>query len=360
MARQAMLGMSRRDWILIGSAIAASIVSLTLHFGNLPVLTFIVTAATLALLATLVGQGTEQIGARLGPGPTGVLQSALGNLPELFIGIFALRAGLPGVVKAALIGSILGNSLLVLGLAFIFGGVKHGTQKFDAETPRTIAVLTLLAVAALAVPTLATQLHTPAAQHAETLSIACAVVLLIVFVASIPSSLRGEPNCLPSSQDQEDESVQWPIGIAIGVLVGAGIGAAFVSDWFVTALTPATTALHLSQGFTGLVIVALAGNAVENVVGVQLMSGNKPDYAISVILNSSLQVALALIPVLVLLSFVIGGAHLTLVLQPLLLGGLLLGSLLGALVVYDGESTWLEGVALVGLYAIIAAGFWWG
>jgi Ca2+:H+ antiporter len=144
------------------------------------------------------------------------------------------------------------------------------------------------------------------------------------------------------------------------VLLGASFSAAFVSDWFVSALTPATTALHITPGFAGLVIVALAGNAVENVVGVQLMIHNKPDYAISVILNSSLQVALALIPVLVLLSFLIGGAHLTLVLPPLLLGALFLSTLLGALVVNDGESTWLEGFALIGLYIIIAAGFWWG
>jgi Ca2+:H+ antiporter len=118
--------------------------------------------------------------------------------------------------------------------------------------------------------------------------------------------------------------------------------------------------LHLSQAFTGLVIVALAGNAVENVVGIQLAAKNKMDYAISVILNSSLQVALGLIPVLVLLSFVIGGAHLTLALPGLLIAALGLSAILGAIIIYDGESTWLEGAALIGLYGIIAASFWWG
>jgi Ca2+:H+ antiporter len=140
----------------------------------------------------------------------------------------------------------------------------------------------------------------------------------------------------------------------------AGFGSAFVSDWFVSTLTPATQALHLSEAFTGLVIVALAGNAVENVVGVRFAARNKMDYAISVILNSSLQVALALIPALVLLSLVIGGAHLTLVLPPLLLAALGFAAVLGTIIVYDGESTWIEGLALIGLYGIIAVAFWWG
>jgi len=347
----------KKQWFRIGIAVVATLVSFGLQLTSMTVLTFIITAGTLALLATLVGDGTDQIGARLGPGATGVLQSALGNLPELFTGIFLLRQGLVHVLQAALIGSVLGNSLLVLGLAFLWGGLRNGTQMFNPETPRNIATLTLLAVSALAIPTLAAQLHTKAAAHEEALAVICAIVLLVVFVSSIPFSLKGGPTGVSG---EKAEGV-WPVGLAIAVLLGASVGAAFVSDWFVSSLTPATNALHISQEFTGLVIVAIAGNAVENVVGVQLMLRNRPDYAISVILNSSLQVALALIPVLVLLSFVIGApTHLTLVLSPLLLGSMLLATLLGALVVYDGESTWLEGIALIGLYLIIAAGFWWG
>lgn len=350
--------LARGDQISIAAAALLTILSAILHIAGQTVPTFFATAAALAVLATLVGTGTEQIGSRLGPGATGVLQSALGNLPELFFGIFALRQGpaLVPVVQAALIGSVLGNSLLVLGLAFAFGGLRHGTQRFAAETPRHIATLTILAVAALTVPTLANQLHTSAASHEDALSIACAVVLLIVFLCSVPFSLQGGP----TSVSGHAEGAVWPVWLASAVLLAASGAAALVSDWFVQALTPATNALHISPGFAGLVIVALAGNAVENVVGVQLMARNKPDYAISVILNSSLQVALALIPAMVLLSFVIGGAHLTLVLPPLLLGSLFLATLLGAMVVYDGESTWLEGIALMGLYAIIAAGYWWG
>ena len=193
---------------------------------------------------------------------------------------------------------------------------------------------------------------------------ASAVVLLIVFAASIPFSLKGGPSSVPNADVEVVARVghdnRWPLWLAALILAASGAGAAIVSDWFVAALQPAIVALHLSQRFTGLVIVAIAGNAVENVVGVQLAARNRPDYAISVILNSSLQVALGLTPVLVLLSFVIGGTHLTLVLPGLLVAALGLAAALDAFIVYDGESTWLEGTALIGLYGIIATSFWWG
>ena len=152
----------------------------------------------------------------------------------------------------------------------------------------------------------------------------------------------------------------WPLPLAIGLLAIAGVGAAFVSDWFVEALRPAMSALGMSEAFVGLVIVAIAGNAVENVVGVQMALRNKSDLAISLIMNSSLQVALALTPALVIISQFIGGTHLTLVFPPLFIVSLGLAAILGAFIVYDGESTWLEGAALIGLYVIIAASVWWG
>jgi Ca2+:H+ antiporter len=352
--------LARNERITLIFTLAASVLAGVLtYLQAAPVLVFAIAAVALATLASVVGMATEHLGDRLGPGATGVLQSAIGNLPELFVGIFALRAGLVEVVQAALIGSILANSLLVLGLALLVGGVRHGTQRFGTETPRMIATLTLLAVAALAVPTLAHGLHTPADAHEGALSVACALVLLLVFAASIPASLKGGPSVVPSHGAAGTAKV-WSLQLAVVVLVGAGVGAAFVSDWFVAALEPAIKVLNLSQAFTGLVVVAIAGNAVENVVGIQLAAANKADYAISVILNSSLQVALALTPALVLLSFFVGGAQLTLVLPPLLVVALGLATALGAIIVYDGESIWLEGVALIGLYGMIAASFWWG
>src|SRR5947209_1581857 len=347
-----------RTLITIGVALLATVLTAVLSFaGASSVLRFIVSAIALAALASLVGDGTEQLGARLGAGATGVLQSALGNLPELFISIFALRAGLVGVVQAALVGSILGNSLLVLGLAFTVGGLRHGTQHFDCEPPKLIALMTLLSVGAVAVPTAAALFHTPAAAHEEELSVIVAVVLLLVFAASLIYVLRGGSLAVTTP---DDKSAEWPLALGIVVLAAAGIASAFVSDWFVQALQPATQAIGITAGFTGLVIVALAGNAVENVVGIQFAARNQADLAVSVILNSSLQVALALIPALVLISLVIGGTHLTLALAPMLVVALAFTAVLGTVITYDGESTWVEGLALIGLYAILAASFWWG
>ncbi|HET7232016.1 MAG TPA: calcium/proton exchanger [Longimicrobium sp.] len=361
----ALPGFTKRDTISLALAVAATVLAavltLIVHAGPVPL--FVVCAAALSLLAMMVGHGTDQLGSRMGPGATGVLQSALGNLPELFVCIFALRAGLVHVVQAALVGSILANSLLVLGLALLVGGLKNGTQRFKSEAPRMVATLMMLAVAALAVPTLAAGLHTPAAAHESALSVTCAVVLLVVFAASLPFSLRGDPAVVCESEAgvaAEPAHAPWPMWLALAVLAGAGVGAAFVSDWFVEALSPAMKTLGISEAFSGLVVVAIAGNAVENVVGIQLAARNKPDYAMSVVLNSSLQIALALVPVLVLLSVFIAPVPLTLVMPPLLVAAMALSAVVSAFIVYDGESIWMEGVALIGLYGIIAAAFWWG
>jgi Ca2+:H+ antiporter len=319
--------------------------------GSNAVLRFVAAAVALALLARLVGTATEQLGGRLGAGGAGTVQSALGNLPELFVSLFALQKGLVGVVKAALIGSVLANSLLVLGLAFFAGGLRHGVQQFYSPRARTIATLTLLAAAILSVPTFAHALHAPAAAHEQTLSLICGGVLLVVFVSTLGIFLAGA--------GAELEPPRWSLPATIAVLAGAATGAVFVSDWFVSALQPATSSLHMSQTFAGLVIVAIAGNAVENVVGVQLALRNRPDFAIAVIVNSSLQVALVLTPVILFASLFFA-TSLTLVFPTLLAVSLLLAAFVTAAVVYDGESTWPEGVILVGFYVVIAAAFWWG
>ena len=375
--------LSRSDLRLLaagGLFTAGSAVTRYVPSGH--VVPFLISAVALGLLAAIVGRSVDRLGDRLGSGMTGVVQSALGNLPELFFGIFALRAGLVGVVQAALIGSILANVLLVLGLAFIVGGLRHGTQRFPAESARTIVVLLVLAVSVLMIPTLGVHLDLAVKRHQVALSDIAAVVLLVVFVLSAPASVRRETRPSPEDVMVAPEPVRadpgggdkpsttrgeagatqgaWSISLVIAALLVSSVAAAFVSDWFVSALTPALSALHMSEAFAGLVVVAIAGNAVENVVGVQLAARNRTDYALSVILQSPVQIALVLIPALVLLSGVIGGAQLTLVLSPLLGIVLAITTLIAAFVVLDGESTWLEGACLVGLYVVIAASFWWG
>jgi Ca2+:H+ antiporter len=344
---------NRRDLIELGVAVVLVAAAAAAHYGDAtPVLTFGLAALAIAMLARLVGGATEQLGSRLGSSAAGVVQSALGNLPELFIAMFALHQGLIRVVQSALVGSVIANSVLVLGLAFIVGGARNGTQRFASPRARMIATLTTLAATILAIPTLAHAFHAPAAEHAETLSLFCAGVLLILFFVTLPGFLMG-------GHEQSGDPPRWSLRTTVGVLGGAGLAAALVSDWFVTALKPATETLGMSEDFAGLVIVAIAGNAVENVVGVQFAARNRPDFAISVIINSSLQVALLLTPLVVFASLFFA-TSLTLVFPTLLAIVLLLAASITSLVVYDGESTWEEGAILVGLYSVIAASFWWG
>ena len=347
----------RSDRIILGGGAVAVVLAGIAHYANwTAVAAFVVSAVAVTLLATLVGRCVEQLGDRFGPGATGVLQSALGNLPELFICIFALRAGLVDVVKAALIGSVLANLLFVLGLAFLVGGLKHGPQRLDSERARTIAVLMLLSVSAMAIPSLAHGLHTPAVAHEKTFSIIVAVVLLVLFALSLPASLRRGT----ASADPHAEAPRWPVALAIGLLALASALAAFVSDWFVDALEPAMESLDVSQVFAGLVVVAIAGNAIENIVGVQLAARGQSEYAFAVILNSPIQIALVLAPALVLISVAFGLSTLTLVFSPLLVACLLLSVVLATVITIDGESNWLEGASLIALYFIVATAFWWG
>lgn len=353
--------MDKKEKTVIIASIIVTAIAGFLHYTHAnAVLSFAITAGALAMLAMIVGDATQQLGRRMGPGATGILQSALGNLPELFVCIFALRAGLDKVVQAALIGSILGNSVLVFGLAIFIGGLKNGTQRFKSEPPRMIATLMILAFAALAIPTLTHMLHTSAEAHINALDVFVAIVLLVIFSASLYFSIKGDKSVVSQDAGEEKADAGWSLGLTLCVLALAGAGAAFVSDWFVEALKPAMNTLGINETFAGLVIVAIAGNAIENLVGIQLAYRNQSDYAVSVILNSSLQIALGLFPLLVLLSFVLGGAILSFVLTPMLLACLALAVIVSAFVVFDGESIWLEGVALIGLYCLIAAAFWWG
>ena len=356
----------RSDWVVVGGGAAAVALAGAAHFaGSGEVLPFLASAVAVTLLASLVGRSVDQLGDRFGPGATGILQSGLGNLPELFISLFALKAGLVAVVQAALIGSILANLLLVLGLAFVVGGLRHGTQRLDSERARSIVVLMVLSVAAMVVPSLAHYVHTPAEPHEKSLSMIVSVVLLVLFVLTLPAFLRrtaatGGESGESGESGAEQEAPRWPLWLAVGLLAVAAVLAAFVSDWFVAALEPAMKSFGISQAFAGLVVVAIAGNAIENVVGVQLAAAGRSEYAFSVVINSPIQIALVLAPLLVVLSQVFGFATLTLVFPPMLVVSVVIAVVLSAFITFDGESNWIEGAALIALYAVIATSFWWG
>ena len=238
--------------VLATMAPAAGLVGVAaaLHFAEAgPIVNFIAAALALASVAHVIGEATDQLGNHLSPAATGIVQSAVGNLPELFVCIFALRAGLLTVVQASLIGSILSNALLVLGLAFIAGGWRRGVLHFESQTPRMIATLLLLAVSALVLPTLAQELHLPSGAHEQELAVVCAVVLLFVFVVLTQAMLSQGQRALPAETHARVHA--WSLGAAIGVLAACGGAAAFVSDWFVDALGPAIETLGVSEAFSG-------------------------------------------------------------------------------------------------------------
>jgi Ca2+:H+ antiporter len=360
---------SHSDVRLFAITVAVTVTAGIFHnSGGNPVVAFVTAGVGLASLASLVSRSVEALGDHLGAGAAGILQSFLGNLPAFFVIMFSLKAGLYEVVKAALVGSILANVLLVMGLAFLVGGLKHGRQHFDAKASRQLALLVALSIFALAVPTLASTLHPPAADHERALTVVVSVLLLLLFIASLPDTLRskshggtvtGSPEAL-EAKSEEDHHGKWPLHIAIGILVTAGLGAALVSNWFVAALTPAIDVIGISEAFAGIVIVALAGNAVANVVGIQLAAKNKSDYALQVILQSPVQIAMTVAPLVALCAGFVGAASFTLVLSPLLLAVLVIAAIVAFIIVIDGDSTWFEGAALLVLYGAIATAFWWG
>ncbi len=352
-----------------GYALAFLLVAITVLLDLPPLVRFGAAVIALAGGAVAVGEATERLAHRLSPAATGVVQSVLGNLPELFLSIFALRAGLSEVVAAALIGSVLGNALFVLGLAILVGGLRHGKLRFSAAANRLYATELLLGAAALIVPFLATQPGAPDFGHANELSAIVSVVLLLVFAASVPISLRlseAAPGTTPDSialevdSERDPHATAPPLQSTLLLLGASALSAAFVADWFVDALEPSMASFGMSEAFAGLIVVALAGNAIEHLAGVTAAARNRADLSLSLILNSALQIVLFLVPVIVLLSFIVAPAPLTLILSPLLLGSLVVTVILVFVIVADGEANAIEGAMLLGLYAIIAAAVWWG
>src|SRR5215212_10790306 len=373
-----MPNIDRRTLIVFGGYAAAFVVVAIVNLLGLPpLLRFVFAVIALAFGAVAVSEATERLAVRMSPAATGVVQSTLGNLPELFLAIFALQAGLTEVVAAALVGSVLGNALFVLGLALLAGGLRHGHLHFSKAANRLYATELLLGVAALIIPFLATRPGEPDFGHAQELSAFVSIVLLVLFAVSVPFSLRlreagpGSISDLDERGEREPKPARGPatesphghappLGQTLVLLGASAASAAFVAEWFVDALEPAMATIGMSEAFAGLIVVAVAGNAIEHLAGVTAAWKKRGDLALSLILNSALQVVLFLAPVIVLLSFFVAPVPLTLVFDPLLLGSLAVTVLLVYAVVMDGEANALEGAMLLGVYAIIGAAVWFG
>jgi Ca2+:H+ antiporter len=345
--------LSRRETVALAAVLAVTAAAGALELGEAdPVAVFSVSAVALGGLAWVISFATEGVGDRFGPAVTGVLQSTLGNLPELFIVLFALSAGEIVVAQFSILGSLFANALLVLGLVIVVGAsvAEDGIMRFRARLPNDTATLLLLAVFIIVLLGGSAQAADRASRHPVAISVAGALVLLSVYAVFLFSYLRG-----PEGQavGGAEAGRGMPLGLGVALLAVSGVGAALVSEWFVGSIDGAVEALGISRAFTGLVIVAIAGNAVEHVVGIVLAARGKSDLAISVVKNSVSQIAVFLFPALVLLSLFFD-ERLTFVVAPVYVGALLLMALSLWQVTGDGEAAAFEGWALVGLYVVLA------
>jgi Ca2+:H+ antiporter len=343
-------GLRRLEAAALVLVALVSVAAGALHYSSAPaLLAFSIAALALAGLAWTVSFATEQVGRRFGPAVTGVLQSTLGNLPEFFVVLFALSAGEVVVAQTSLVGSVLANALFVLGLSLAAGSFRSEgkVMRFGRRLPNDTATLLLVAVFIIALIGVSVAAADNAARHVKTISVIGAVCLLAVYATWLVPYLRSDAG--PARGAARLGFVS-----AISILLVAGVGAAFVSDWFVAALRPTIDRLGISDAFAGIVIVAIAGNAVENAVGITLAWKRQHDLAISVIKNSVSQVAAFLFPLLVLCSLFFA-QPLTFSLAPVFIVALLLTAIVVWQITGDGEGTIFEGVALVALYVILAA-----
>jgi Ca2+:H+ antiporter len=314
------------------------------------VLAFVLAGVALAAAAWIVSFATEQVGHRFGPSATGLLQATLGNLPEFFVVIFALNAGQLIVAQTAILGSILVNALLVLGLVIIAGSLRAPDRimRFGPRLPNDTATLLLITSFIIVLVGLADSAHDAASRHIKTISVVSAVAILCVYCVWLWIYLTTQRQPVPRPEKQ-----RLPIAVSLGILVAAGVGSAFVSDWFVHALTPSIHTLGISEAFAGLVIVATAGNAVEHAVGVVLAAKGQAELAISVVKNSIGQVAAFLLPLLVLVSL-LTTTTLTFAFAPVYIGALIGTAVIVWQITGDGEATPFEGAALIAAFVILA------
>ena len=351
----ALRALTRIERIALAGVVAAFALSGVTRGVN-GLLPFFTALIALAGVAWLVSFATELLGEHTGPAVTGFLQSSLGNLPELFVVLFALKAGETEIALTSLIGSVLANALLVLGLAIMVGARKapDGSMRFRARLPNDTATLLQVAVFGIVLVALVNSAHTEASHHIKTISAIASVCLLVVYLLWVVPYLRSDED--PASGHAGKPRL--PLSACIAIMAAAGVMAALVSEWFIDALTPAIDDLDISKAFAGLVIVAIAGNAAENFTGIVLAAKGQNDVAISVIKNSVAQVAAFLFPLLVLLSLLFEH-HLTFAMPGIYVGGLALGALAVWQITGDGVAALYEGAALVALFVILATFAWY-
>ena len=339
-----------------------------------PTLILLASALAIIPLAGMIGEGTEALAEKVGQRAGGLLNATLGNAAELIIAIVALRQGLVDLVLASITGSILGNLLLVLGLALLVGGIKHGVQKFNAANAGIDATLLVLSVFALAIPSFFNQALEPDFQRVESLSIGVAVAILVMYGLTILYSFTAQTHAEAETHDghapaaapnakvpdpvarEAHAPLGWSTAHALIVLVVAVGFIALLSEFLVGAVEPVTESLGLSEFFLGVILIPLVGNAAEHFVAVQVAMKNKMDLSLSIAIGSSLQIALFVAPLLVFISLAMGNP-MPLEFTSYEVLAVAAAAIIAAFVSLDGKSIWLEGAMLLMLYVILAVAF---
>lgn len=343
------------SWLLI--AVPIAILANFLGWGPLWVFAF--SALGIIPLAGYIGEATESLAHFTGPRIGGLLNATLGNAAELIITIFAIKEGLLDLVKASITGSILGNLLLVLGMAMLFGGLKNGIQIFDRKSASSNSILLVLAVLTLLIPSLLSHfIGEEGSTGVETLSLGTAAIMIILYVLGLIFSyvahrpeLTPEPGVTGSTM-----TPAWSLRTALIVLGLSTVGVAYLSEVLVGVVEPVVETLGISEFFVGLIFIPIIGNVAEHLVAVQMAMKNRMTLSVEIAVASSLQIALFVAPVLVFISLVMGHP-LTLVFNQLELIALIAGVLIAALASSDGESNWLEGSELLAIYIILGLAF---
>jgi Ca2+:H+ antiporter len=347
------------NWLLI-------FVPITLILERVPnapaPLVFFSAGISIVPVAALIVRATEQLATRTGDAIGGLLNATFGNAPELIISLVALRAGYLDMVRASLVGAILANLLLALGVAFLTGGLRFHDQKFNPTAARAYSTMMFLAAISMTVPSAFSRVFAPqgVVREEKLLNIGIAILLLVAYALYILFSLKTHSTAFASveTESAEHHGEQWSVARAVGSLVLASVLAAWMSEKLVGAAEATGHALGMSQVFIGIVFVAIVGGAAESGSAIAMARKNKMDLSLGIGLGSCIQIALFVAPLLVLTSYFIAPKPLSLSFGRAEIGSLFMAVIIGAMVSADGESNWYKGVQLITVYAIIALMFY--
>jgi Ca2+:H+ antiporter len=318
-------------------------------------LLFLLSVLAIVPLATLLSHATESVAAKTGDAAGGLLNATLGNLTELVIALSALRAGQYMLVKASIAGAIVANSMFMLGASFLLGGLKFHVQEFNRVNARFQASLLFLATVALLIPSVIARVDpTPAAGFRQTLSVGLALLLIVGYALGMLFSLKTHSELFASADQGGHGEATWPMSLAVGTLAGVTVLVALVSEIFVESVQKAAETFGMSAAFVGFIVVALVGGAAEMASAFSAARKNRLDMSVGIALGSASQIALFVAPVLVLVSYAIGPAPMSLELWPGAVVMIFIATLTASLVTNSGRSTWFGGVLILMLYVIFA------